>query len=241
MIKRIKTGVTGLDQLLKGGLLENRNILLSGPCGSGKSILAMQFIYNGITKFNEPGLYISFEEGKNRIIENMKVFGLDLGKLEKSKKLVLVGGSTGKLDIMMQKTGAETFHIIQEIKELIEENKIKRVVIDSISLFTLLANKDEEKRRILTKLTSVLTEVGCTSILISETKEGTLDISRHGIEEFIVDGVIAIYQLRQGDKFIPGIVVRKMRGTDHERGIRLFKITNKGVVVYPNESMFTDI
>lgn len=241
MKKRVKTGVPGLDQLLKGGLLDKRSVLLSGPCGSGKSILAMQFIYNGITKFNEPGLYVSFEEEKSRIIENMSKLGFNLKKLEKTKKLIIVGDSPGKLDVFMHKVGAETDHIIDEIKELVTQNDIKRVVIDSVSLFTLLAKNNEDRRRMLTKLTSTLSELGCTSLLISETKEGTLDISRHGIEEFIVDGVIALYHLRQGDKFIPGIVVRKMRGTNHEKGIRLFKITDKGVVVYNNETMFTDL
>ena len=241
MKKRIKTGINGLDKLLKGGLLEKKSVLLSGPCGSGKSILAMQFIYNGIKQENEPGLYVSFEEEKQSIIENMATLGFNLEELEKKKKLMIVGGEAGKLDYFMQKVGARTDNIIEEIREIVKDNKIKRVVIDSVSILTLLCNNDEERRRTLTKLASTLSELGCTSLLISETKEGTLDLSRHGIEEFIVDGVIALFQLRQGDKFIPGIVVRKMRGTDHERGIRLFKITKNGIVVYPNETMFTDI
>ena len=241
MKKRIKTGINGLDKLLKGGLLEKKSVLLSGPCGSGKSILAMQFIYNGIKQENEPGLYVSFEEEKQSIIENMATLGFNLEELEKKKKLMIVGGEAGKLDYFMQKVGARTDNIIEEIREIVKDNKIKRVVIDSVSILTLLCNNDEERRRTITKLASTLSELGCTSLLISETKEGTLDLSRHGIEEFIVDGVIALFQLRQGDKFIPGIVVRKMRGTDHERGIRLFKITKNGIVVYPNETMFTDI
>jgi len=141
----------------------------------------------------------------------------------------------------MLKVGAKTNHIIDEIKNIIQQHKIKRVVIDSLSLLTFLTGNMDEKRRTVTKLASTLSELGCTSLLISETKEGTLDLSRDGIEEFVVDGVIALYQLRQGDKFIPGIVIRKMRGTDHEKGIRLFKITNKGVVVYHNETMFTNL
>ena len=241
MKKRVKTGISGLDKLLKGGLLEKKSILLSGPCGSGKSILAMQFVYNGAKQENEPGLYVSFEEEKQSIRENMSALGLNLEELEKKKKIIIVGGEPGKIDHFMQRAGAKTENIIEEIREIVTDNKIKRVVIDSVSILTLLCNNDEERRRTLTKLASTLSDVGCTSILISETKEGTLDLSRHGIEEFIVDGVIALFQLRQGDKFIPGIVIRKMRGTDHERGIRLFRITKKGIVVYPNETMFTDL
>jgi len=176
-----------------------------------------------------------------KYLKNMSSLGFDLKKLEKNKKLILIGNSTGKIDKFLHKAGAQTDHIIEEMREIIIENKIKRVAIDSVSLLTFLCKNVEERRRTITRLVSTLSELNCTSMLISETKEGTLDLSRYGIEEFIVDGVIAIYQLRQGDQFIPGVVIRKMRGSDHEKGIRLLKITNKGVVVYPNETMFTDL
>ena len=235
---KIKTGIPGMDELLRGGLLPGRSILLSGPSGSGKSILAMQYIYNGIVKYNEPGLYVSFEEEKDRIIENMKQVGLDLKSLEKKKSLTIIGGSLGNVDGFMEKVGARPENIIEEIKEVIQENKIKRVVIDSTSLFNLLARDDAERRTALTRLTSALSSLGCTSLLTAETKEGTFDISRYGIEEFIVDGVIAIFHFRQQDKFIPGIVIRKMRGMNHEKGIRHFEITDRGIVVYPDQTMF---
>jgi len=241
MEKRVKTGIPGLDPLLNGGLLSGRSILLSGPCGSGKSIFAMQYVYSGVTKFNEPGLYVSFEEERERIIENMAALGFDLKKLEKTKKFILIGGALGNLGGFMEKVGAETDHIIDEIAEVVNEHNIRRVVIDSVSLFSLLSKDVEERRKALTKLANRLSSLGCTSLLISETKEGTLDISRYGMEEFIVDGVIALFQLRQGDRFIPGIVIRKMRGTNHDKNIRLFAVTNKGVVVYPKESMFTNL
>ncbi|MFH1592129.1 MAG: ATPase domain-containing protein [Candidatus Woesearchaeota archaeon] len=241
MKKRVRTGIKGLDQLLRGGIIEGRTVLLSGPCGSGKSVLGMQFIHNGIKDFKEPGLYVSFEEGKNSLMENMYSFGFDLKKLEKTKKFVLVGGGLGTLDSFMKKVGAETDHVIEEIKELVRENKIKRVVVDSVSLFGLLAKTSGERRKAFARLSSSLSELGCTSLLISETKEGTFDLSRYGIEEFIVDGVIALYHLRQGERFVPGIVVRKMRGSDHDKNIRLFNITNKGIVVYPKETLFANL
>ncbi len=241
MEKRVKTGVVGLDQILNGGIINGRSILLSGPCGSGKSILAMQYIYNGVVKFNEPGLYVSFEEEKEHIIENMIPLGLDLKRLEKTKKFILIGGTLGNLTGFMERVGAEIDHVIEEIEEVIRKNGIKRVVIDSVSLFGLLSRDNEERRKALIRLSHKLSALGCTSLLISETKEGTLDISRYGMEEFVVDGVIALYQLRQGDQFVPGIVIRKLRGSNHDKNIRLFRVTDKGIVVYPRESLFTNI
>ncbi|MBI4155412.1 AAA family ATPase [Candidatus Woesearchaeota archaeon] len=239
--KRVKTGVIGLDKLLNGGLLPGRSILLSGPCGSGKSILAVQFLYNGATKFKEKGLYINLEEEKHRIFGNMQTLGLNLERLEKKNDLMIIGGQIAGIDDYMYKVGADVNHIIEEIEELVKQNKVKRVVIDSINLLTMLCKDNIEKRKVLTRLTHRLNNLDCTSILISEVKENTTNLSRFGIEEFVVDGVIGLYLLRNGDRFIPGIVVRKMRGSDHDKSIRLYKITKRGIEVYPNETLFTEI
>ena len=68
-----------------------------------------------------------------------------------------------------------------------------------------------------------------------------MDLSRYGMEEFVVDGVIVLYLVRQGSKFVPGITIRKMRGTNHDKEIRLYQITDKGIEVYPQETVFTNI
>ena len=105
----------------------------------------------------------------------------------------------------------------------------------------MLLKNDKDRRRALAALGNMLSSLGCTALLLSETKEGSMDLSRYGIEEFIVDGVIVLYLVRQGEKFLPGIVVRKMRGTDHDKQIRLYKITGNGITVFPYETLFTNI
>ena len=115
--KRVKTGVVGLDKLLNGGILPGRSILLSGPCGSGKSILAVQFLYNGVTKFKEKGLYINLEEEKHRIFGNMQTLGFNLKQLEKKNDLMVIGGQIAGIDDYMYKVGADVNHIIEEIEE----------------------------------------------------------------------------------------------------------------------------
>jgi KaiC/GvpD/RAD55 family RecA-like ATPase len=237
---RTKTGIIGLDKMLNGGFLRGRNILLSGPAGCGKTTFATQFLYNGVMKFNEPSLYVTLEESREKIIEDMAKFGFDLKKAEK-KGFYIIGGPVANLTSGMEKVDAKVSDIIDEIMEVIKEHKIKRVVIDSINLFTMLLEKESKKRRALAALGNMLSSSGCTSILTSETKEGSMALSRYGIEEFVVDGVVVLYLARQGSQFVPGIVIRKMRGTAHEKDIKLYRITDKGIVVYPEETLFTDL
>ena len=238
---RIKTGIEGLDKMLKGGVLKGRNMLLSGPCGSGKTTLAMQFIYNGALLYDEPGLYVTLEESKEKIIHDMMQFGFDIKKLEEAGKFTIIGGAIASLKSYMEKVDADMTHIIKEIEEVVREKKIKRVVIDSLPLLTLLLKDDDERRRAVAALCNALSSLGCTSILLSETKEGSMELSRYGMEEFVVDGVIVLYLVRQGARFVPGIAIRKMRGSDHDREIRVFIITQNGIVVYPEETMFTNV
>jgi len=234
------TGIEGLDKMLKGGIIQGRNVLLSGPCGSGKSILAMQFLHNGATKYNEPGLYITLEETKEKFYEDMEKFGMNLQEAEQTGNFTLIGGPIASLKKYMEKVDASMKNLTQEIEEVIKEKNIKRVVIDSVNLLTMLSKDEDERRKALAMISNTLSALGCTSILISETKEGTMELSRYGIEEFVVDGVIVLYSVRLGSKFAPGITIRKMRGTNHDKEIRYYQITDKGIQVYPEEAVFRE-
>ena len=237
---RISTSIEGLDKMLNGGLIQGRNVLLSGPCGSGKTTFSMQYVCNGALN-GETSLYVTLEEKKDKILADMKKLGINAENAERNGKLFIIGGPIANLSHYMHKVDANVDDIIKEIEDVVKQNKITRVAIDSINLFTMLLQTDEEKRLALASLCNTLSALGCTTILTSETKEHSMDLSRYGMEEFVVDGVIVLYLVRQGSSFVPGIVVRKMRGINHDKGIRYYQITDKGVVVYPEETMFTDI
>jgi len=239
-LNRVSTSIEGLDKMLNGGLLAGRNILLSGPCGSGKTTMAMQYVCNSALR-NEKSLYVTLEEKKDKIINDMNKLGINVQKAVDEKNLFILGGPIASLNSYMHKVDANIDNIIKEIEEVVKQNNIKRVAIDSINLLTMLLQTDEEKRLALASLCNTLSSLGCTSILLSETKEHSMDLSRDGMEEFVVDGVIVLYLVRRGKTFIPGIVVRKMRGTEHDKEIKYYKITEKGVIVYPEETLFNDI
>ena len=234
---RTKTHIVGLDKMLNGGLVRNRSVMLSGPTGVGKSILAMQYLYNGAIKHKEPGLYVTLKEDKNNIIRDMTELGFDIKNLETAKKIQIIGGRINNLKTYMGKVNANIHHVITEIEEVVKENNVKRVVIDSLNHFLSLNDK-EDVREIITKLCHKLSELGCTTILVSEKDNQMSRISKEGIEEFIVDGIISIHKANKKSGFKHGIKINKMRGTSHDKETRLFEITPKGVVVYHKEKYF---
>ena len=236
---RIISGIAEFDRVLGGGLMPGSIILLGGDPGIGKSTLAMHFLYSGAVKYDEPGLYITLEETREKLYEDMAKFGMDLYEVEKAGKFTLIGGPIANIKSYMDKVDAEIKNMVDEIKEVVKERGIKRVVIDSINLLTMLSDNEDDRRKALAVIANTLSSLGCTALLLSETKEGSMDLSRYGIEEFVVDGVIVLYLVRQGSKFISGITVRKMRGTNHDKEIRYYQITDKGIVVYPTETVFT--
>ncbi len=238
--KKSPTGIKGLDKMLMGGVVSGRNTLVSGPCGSGKSTFAAHFLHSGIKDHGEKGMYVTLEETKEKFYNDMAEFGMDLKAAEKKGDFVLVGGPIASLHGYMEKVNANVKNLIEEIEEVVKEKGVKRVVIDSINLLSMLSKDDDENRKTLAMIANSLSALGCTSLLISETKEGSMDLSRYGMEEFVVDGVIVLYLIREGSKFISGVTVRKMRGSNHDKEIRYYQITNKGIVVYPQESVFTN-
>lgn len=233
---KIKTHISGLDKMLKGGFIKNRNIILSGSTGLGKTTLGMQYLYNGVTKNKEAGLYITLKENKKDLMRDMKQFGFNIRNLEKNNKIHIIGGKLTNLKSYMNRVNANVDHVIKEIEEVIKRNNIKRVVIDSLNNFVSLRNKEDE-REVITKLCHKLSELGCTSILISEPDNLFSKLSQNRIEDFIVDGIIDLHKAKKyGSNH--GIHIRKMRGTNHDKEPKLFKITPKGIFVHHKKKYY---
>lgn len=245
-LRRISTGVGGLDELIGGGIPQGWGVLLTGSTGTGKTILAIQFLYNGYNDYNEPGVFVSLEEDTQDIFRVMQSFGWDLETLHKDKKLVMVNAVPKrssdkteyviKVPLFSQTFSFESIGVLLE--EKIAEINAKRVVIDGLSALVLQYQNEFIIRQGLLDLTNILHSSGCTTIYTSEIPEGTLGLSRFGIEEFITHGVIVLYYVREGGKRIRAIEIRKMRGTKHDQSLHPYEITEKGIVVFPEEIAF---
>jgi KaiC/GvpD/RAD55 family RecA-like ATPase len=224
---RVNTGIPGLDELVNGGLIQSSLTLLTGTTGTGKTIAASQFIYSGLKDFDQSGVYITFEEPPENIRENSLNFGWDFEPYEKKEKMVFVR--------------YDPFHV-EDIYELIETNikkiNAQRVVIDSVSALGLYVKDIPEIRRMIFNIAYLLRKLGCTSLLISEVLPMQEALSRFGVEEFVTDGVIVLYYTRTGSQFARSLTVWKMRSSTHSTKIHPYRITDKGIVIYPKEEAF---
>ncbi|MFH1470500.1 MAG: ATPase domain-containing protein [Candidatus Micrarchaeota archaeon] len=219
---RVKTGVPGLDKMLRGGFPQGSVILVAGESGTGKTTLGLQFLYSGATQYREAGMLISFEQTKDSIAKEMGSFGWNLDSAEREKKIVV-------LEYPPQEVG---HFMAQEviIHDAIEEYGIKRVVIDSITTFALLYETEHKKREEVQKLVGKLKRWGCTVLLTSEVEEdrkGELR-ARFGIET-VCDGVVFIYNERKQESRTREIEVYKMRGTAHDEKVVPMRFTNAGI------------
>lgn len=230
MPEQLKTGVDGLDTILEGGVPKGHVILLAGSCGTGKTVLCQQFLFEG-GRAGEKGVYISLVEPTEKIIANMCNFSF----FDQS----LVDAGTVKIVDMMQDArlrGIEFNNIeglLSIIRGIIEDNEAQRVVIDSI---TALCENIQEKNMIrdfILELGFQLMYLGCTTVLISEIPPQTFKYSVFGIEEFIADGVILLSEFERKGELIRALHVIKMRGVAHSRNKHVLKIMDEGINLVP--------
>jgi KaiC/GvpD/RAD55 family RecA-like ATPase len=228
MQERVKTGIEGLDEIMNGGIPRGQLVLLSGTCGTGKTTICSQYIYNGLTKFKENGIYLSFEEMPQSIKNNVKQFGFDFEKFEKEGKFSFIKYDPYHVE--------EVFDILETA---IRETKAQRVVIDSVSALGIHVRDKAELRRMIFNLSVTLRKLGCTALMVSEIVPGsTGKISRYGVEEFVTDSVVVLYYERNEFSFSRAMQVWKMSGSDHSKKLHPYKITDKGVSVQAQDEAF---
>jgi KaiC/GvpD/RAD55 family RecA-like ATPase len=228
-LERVKTGITGLDEIIGGGIPKNHLMLVTGNCGTGKTIFCSQYIYYGITKCKENGIYLSFEEPAESIKENLGVFGWDFDRYEKAGSFSFIRYDPYHIE--------DVFDILEST---IRETKATRVVVDSISALGLHIRDEGELRNMIFNLSSILRKLNCTSVLVSEIVPGSKGISRYGVEEFVSDGVIVLYYERVASSFSRALQVWKMRGSGHSEKLHPYRISSDGITVYPKEEAFME-
>ncbi len=228
-MKKVELGIPGLDTILKGGVKEGSAILLTGVPGTGKSIAAMQFIYNGALK-GIPGLFITSEEAVMSLRENMNNIGFKIEDLEKK----------GMLTIIEQSITSGGMISIEAPLKLITQKKVKRVAMDSLTLFEFVyGNSVNEFRKGIISFIKQMKEAEVTLIVTSERDTSEVDGMKFKSEDFLFDGLIIVSLIRKGSSFERVIHVNKMRGQEHMIDVFPFKIGPGGLKVFPEQIPFS--
>ncbi|MFH1317085.1 MAG: ATPase domain-containing protein [Candidatus Woesearchaeota archaeon] len=226
-MERVKTYIKGMDEILGGGFNKGTVALIAGGAGSGKSVLAMEFVYNGIIKDKQPGAFISFEEEKSNVYAWMKEFGWDLADLEKKKKFVFLEYTPEKVKKLLDEGGGL-------ISTALEKIKVKRIAIDSITSFTLLFKDELQRREALVDLFKLLRRWNATTVVTGEF-ESNIEEHISNALEFEVDNIVLLYHPRKKDQRERSIEILKSRGSSHIEKVFPFKIGEKGIEVLTKE------
>ncbi len=241
---RTPTGIPGLDKLLTGGLPKGRIVLLSGGPGTGKTILSSQFLVNGILDYEEPGVYVSLDENKQHLCEEMLDFGWDLADLENNKKLVFLEASpirylpaqirVGKLMVDRKEFSIAT--LIDVIRKSVSDIGAKRIVVDPVTTLVFQFEGQIQQRNALVELVEALADTGATCLITAELRRPGFERSVD-YEEYLAHGVILLQQLQVGKSLLRVIQIEKMRKTSVDNQPRPYRIADTGIEVFPRESV----
>jgi len=237
----LRTHIIGFDELFAdGGIPKGSTILVAGGPGTGKSIFCRQICYNLISK-GKKCMYVSFEESKDRVEKSMNKFGWNPARFIEDGTFLIQ--KINPLDILRIKFGSlggsgSATEVSYKIKPLIIPSDFQPevIVVDSLSaIISASVTKDKNYRVYLQQLFSFFEETGAISFLITETDPMPTRFSDTGIEEFLADGIIVLYNIKKENIRENAIEVLKMRCGKHEKKIAKMEIAENGIKVYPEK------
>ena len=236
-IELLPVNVIGFDKLISApGLERGGIILLSGGAGSGKTIFCLESLYRSITTSNDKAIYISTEEDTTRLKKHMlNNFGWDFFELEEKGKIAFL-----QLDPIQVARQVEAAILKKKQKLEIDFQTLKmpfkpdRLVFDDVTSLGIAFENSESYRKYLIYLFKMFSSYNSLNFVISETEQDPRVYSRTGIEEFMVDGVIVFYNIKINLKRQNALEILKLRSSKHKKQLVPYKITDKGMEIYPN-------
>lgn len=234
VLRKAPTGIQGLDEVTFGGLPEGRPTLVVGAAGSGKTLLGMAFLVAGATQYDEPGVFVSFEETPPELSKNFTSLGVDLEELQRDKKIAVDYVYVERSEI--EETGEYDLEgLFVRLGYAIDSIGAKRVVLDTLeALFAGLSNTGILRAE-LRRLFRWLKEKGVTAVVTAERGETTL--TRHGMEEYVADCVIVLDTRMREQVATRRIRIVKYRGSAHGTNEYPFIIDSSGISVLPITSL----
>jgi circadian clock protein KaiC len=234
--ERCLTGIEALDNILEGGIPRGNTVLVAGSVGTGKTTLTLEFLIHGAER-GERSLFLSVTESTAKLIENMRSFEFFRPELITSGNLILVD-----IPVLYDKLGLdheemrpdEIALFLRTIDGFLTESKAQRVVLDSLTSLAYRIQREERVRDFMLRLGDILSEHGCTSLLVSEIGPTPGRYSLRGVEEAIVDGLLLLGNARRHGDILRVLQVIKMRGTSHSRAQYVVEMTPIGLLLAPH-------
>jgi circadian clock protein KaiC len=249
--ERLPTGIEGLDALVSGGFPRGRVILVLGGPGAGKTILASQFLYKGISEYNENGIFVSLDESQNNYYSEMLKFGWDFKKAEEEGKFFFIDATRlSRVAILKEKMLKEEASslrgkqlqidkLIEELQAKIQQIGAKRVVLDTLASLFYRFLDPIERRTAGVDLFESLSDLGATTIVTTELSY--LGLERNMMdEEFLAHGVIMMQTLFSGGTTTRALQVEKMRGANVNPNLVPYTIDKNGIEIFPAMSVFRE-
>lgn len=246
-MKRVRTGIKGFDELIQGGIPQGFSLLICGTPGTGKTIFALEYLYNGALE-GENGLYITIEEPAQRLRDQATQIGFDYPTLERQ----------GKLAFLKIPIDIHSYDLVRTISAAVQKTKAKRIVVDSLSILDInagmysipvkiLPEKDRFYANDMMQLRDTkgdigkqfvylfinrISEFGTTNLFITDSMQNDSDfLTRDTVSEFVCDGVVKLQVKEIGSKILRTLEVKKMRNTLIKSGMQTMNITKKGVEI----------
>lgn len=224
---RCPTGIDGFDAICQGGLVRNSSNVLVGGAGAGKTTFLLQFLWNGVQKYNENGVYCSFEPDIVETLKDAASFGWDFS----------VPNSQDRIKFLKFSPQTKIEDLKDELTKIISKYSIQRICFDPVSVLTLNEEHQGKMREIIYELVSLMKRLRVTSILADESVEDTTfsqektSWSETDILKFLTDGVIVFHQSTFSPEVDRAVQITKMRRTNHLRMPVGMKITPQGIDV----------
>jgi circadian clock protein KaiC len=234
MLPKAPTGIPGLDEITLGGLPRGRPTLVCGSAGCGKTLLAMEFLVHGAIEYDEPGVFMAFEETAGELSKNVRSLGFDLDELVSEQKLLVDYVHIERSEI--EETGEYDLDgLFIRLGHAIDTLGARRVVLDTIEVLFGGLSRESILRAELRRLFRWLKDKGVTAVITGERGDGTL--TRHGLEEYVSDCVIVLDHRVTEQISTRRLRIVKYRGSSHGMNEYPFLISTDGISVLPITSL----
>ena len=230
-IPRIDLGIEGLDEMIQGGVPERSLMVVIGAAGTGKTTFGLQFLHHALDQ-DERAVYITLEEGHDDIVDTATEKGWPFDEYVEEGNLAVV-------DLDPIEMANSLASIQNELPRLIQEFGASRLVLDSVSLLEMMYDQQAERRTEVFDFTRSLKDAGVTTMLTSEAAEENAYASRHGIIEYLTDGVFVLQYVRSEFRETRlAVEIQKIRDANHSRETKPYEITSDGLSVYQQANIF---